>query len=74
MSTDNNRKKYSQRRKGRAQGFYGSLVDKLKLGLAAGSDRGYAKDTIGQHSAKLLTTSLEDLELVGGDEIGRAHV
>ena len=68
MSTDNNRKKYSQRRKGRAQGFYGSLVDKLKLGLAAGSDRGYAKDTIGQHSTKLLTTSLEDLELVGGDE------
>ena len=41
MSTDNNRKKYSQRRKGRAQGFYGSLVDKLKLGLAAGSDRGF---------------------------------
>ena len=68
MSTDNNRKKYSQRRKGRTQGFYGSLVDSIKQGLAAGSQRAYAKDTIAPHAGRLLTTSLEELELAGGED------
>lgn len=67
MHTDN-RKKYSQRRKGRVQGFYGSLVEKLKAGLAAGSDRGYSRDAISPVASRLLTTSLEELELTGGDE------
>ena len=69
MNTDNNRKKYSQRRKGRTAGFYGSLVDKLKLGLAAASDRGYSKEAIAGHSAKLLTMSIEDLELTGEEGV-----
>lgn len=68
MSTDNNRKKYSQRRKGRAQGFYGSLVDSIKQGLAAGSQRAYAKEAIAPYAGRLLTTSLEDLELAGGED------
>ena len=68
MHTDNKRNKYSQRRKGRAQGFYGSLVEKIKLGLAAGSDRAYARAAVTPHASRLLTTSLEDLELAGDDE------
>lgn len=65
MHTDSN-KKYTQRRKGRAQGFYGSMIDKIKAGLAAGSDRAYAKATIGAASNRLLRVSLEDLP--SGDE------
>lgn len=65
MHTDSN-KKYTQRRKGRTQGFYGSLIEKIKAGLAAGSDRGYAKGSIGTASGRLLRVSLE--ELPAGDE------
>ncbi len=65
MHTDSN-KKYTQRRKGRTQGFYGSLIEKIKAGLAAGSDRGYAKGSIGTASGRLLRVSLE--ELPTGDE------
>lgn len=70
MSTDNKSKKYSQRRKGRVQGFYGNLVDKIKEGLAAGSARGYARQTLGPVTGKLLTTSLESFaETEGGEEV-----
>lgn len=71
MHTDN-RKKYSQRRKGRTTGLYGSLVEVLKQGLAAGSQRAYSKEAVGAVAGKLLTTSLEDLELAGGDQAAEA--
>lgn len=67
MHTDN-RKKYSQRRKGKSTGLYGALVEVIKAGLATGSDRAYAKQTLSGVAGRLVTTSLEDLELVGGDE------
>ena len=66
MHTDK-RKKYSQRRKGKSNDLYSSLVDIIKVGLAAGSQRAYSHEAISGVSGRLVTTSLESLEMDGGD-------
>lgn len=66
MHTDK-RKKYSQRRKGKTNGLYSSLVDIIKVGLAAGSQRAYSHEAISGVSGRLVTTSLESLEMDGSD-------
>lgn len=70
MNTDNQaKKKYSSRRKGKANGFYQSLVEKVKEGLAAGSQRGYSAHILASASSKLVTTSLEDLPVEDEGEV-----
>lgn len=62
-------KKYTNRRRGKALGFYGSLVDKIKSGLANGSDRAYARLALAPAAGKLVNYSLEDLEIAGDSEV-----